>query len=133
MLHFDEAGLRVPSEEYRHDLDTPTLILGGGSFTMGHGLPYEDSFAGRLAAMPDFQLQLVNLGVQAYGTDQALLDAVVVTFTGEQSNPALRAALAPATAPAISALLSENCPVAAPATVTLCRHSLGTKQARSGS
>jgi hypothetical protein len=40
---------------------------------MGHGVAYEDTFIGRLADKPQNPYQLVNLGVQAYGTDQSLL------------------------------------------------------------
>jgi hypothetical protein len=49
------------------------MIFVGCSFTMGHGLLYEETVAGVLEAVPDFPLQIVNLGVQGYGTDQALL------------------------------------------------------------
>lgn len=72
-MHFDDLGCRVGSPEERHNPVAPTVLLVGDSYTFGHGVPYEESFAGRLAAMPDFPFQVVNLGVQAYGTDQALL------------------------------------------------------------
>lgn len=72
-IHFDDHGIRVPVEGYRFDPAAPTVILAGCSYTFGHGLPYEETFAGRLAARPDVPLQVVNLGVQGYGTDQSLL------------------------------------------------------------
>lgn len=71
-MHFDPHGVRTPSLMMRHDEDAETVILVGCSITFGHGLPYEETFAGRLEAIPDFP-QVVNLGVQGYGTDQALL------------------------------------------------------------
>jgi hypothetical protein len=40
---------------------------------MGYGLPFEDTFIGQLAEYPNFPYQVVNLGVEAYGTDQSLL------------------------------------------------------------
>ena len=78
----------------RRDRAAPTVILVGGSFTMGHGVTHEESFAGQLETMSDFPYQIVNLGVQAFGTDQALLQlkrhfrkfntqAVVYTFIND--------------------------------------------------
>ena len=69
-IHFDSIGARVARPDLSRD-DRPTLIFVGGSYTMGHGVTHEETFAGRLeAALP---VQVVNLGVQAYGTDQSLL------------------------------------------------------------
>ena len=72
-MHFDDMGSRVGAPGVRHDAAKPSILFVGCSFTMGHGVAYEDSFVGRLEAMPDFRLQAVNLGVQGYGTDQSLL------------------------------------------------------------
>jgi hypothetical protein len=71
--HFDELGTRVRVPGLKHDPAAPTVLLVGDSFTMGHGVVFEETFAGRLEAMPDFPYQVVNLGVQAFGTDQSLL------------------------------------------------------------
>lgn len=72
-IHFDSMGARVASAEGTRDPDRPTVFFVGGSYTMGHGLPYEETFVGRLDGDPAFPFQVVNLGVQGYGTDQALL------------------------------------------------------------
>lgn len=72
-LNFNTIGSRVPSPGTEHDPQAPTLILVGGSFTMGHGVEYEESLAGQLESIPGLNLQVVNLGVQAYGTDQSLI------------------------------------------------------------
>lgn len=40
---------------------------------MGHGLTYEESFVGAFDALKEVPYQIVNLGVQGYGSDQALL------------------------------------------------------------
>ena len=89
-VHTDERGIRVPTPDTRLDPDLPTVIFVGGSYTMGYGLPFEDTFVGQLASYPDFPYQVVNLGVEAYGTDQALLrlrrymdafDTVAVVYT----------------------------------------------------
>jgi hypothetical protein len=90
--HFDAFGARVPSPERPSVGGIPSVLLVGDSFAMGHGVTYEESLAGRLDEALD--LQVVNLGVQAYGTAQALLRlrgaidrfetrAVVHTFIGE--------------------------------------------------
>jgi hypothetical protein len=70
---FDEFGARVARAGDRHDRRRPSLLLVGCSFTMGHGLTHEESIAGQLERLPGFPLQVVNLAVQGYGTDQALL------------------------------------------------------------
>lgn len=90
-VFFDENGFRVPRPGFQYDRNRPSILFIGGSFTMGHGVSWEQSFVGRVAELlPAYQT--VNLGVQAYGTDQALLtlkkycdtfktSIVVYTFT----------------------------------------------------
>jgi len=72
-VHTNEQGIRVPMPDTRLDPNLPTVIFVGGSFTMGYGLPFEETFIGQLADYPNFPYQVVNLGVEAYGTDQAWL------------------------------------------------------------
>jgi hypothetical protein len=90
-FHINDNGVRVGSPGESHDPKAPAVLFVGGSFTFGYGVPYEDSFPGQLSRNSDFNYQAVNLGVEAYGTDQALLNlknkfnqyntqAVVYTF-----------------------------------------------------
>jgi hypothetical protein len=72
-IYFDTLGLRVRAPGVRYDPEAPTALFVGCSYTFGHGVPYEESFIGRLAATPGFPYQVVNLGVQGYGTDQSWL------------------------------------------------------------
>ncbi len=72
-MHFNELGFRVRDPGVRLDPSAPTVFFVGCSVTMGQGVTYEDSFAGQLERMPEFPFQAVNLGVQGFGTDQALL------------------------------------------------------------
>jgi len=72
-VFFDENGIRVPSEGFHLDPAKPSILFVGCSYTMGHALFYEETVAGLIAALPQFQFQVVNLGVQAYGTDQTLI------------------------------------------------------------
>src|SRR5262249_31940558 len=72
-IHFDAIGARVASPDAVADPASPTAVFVRCSYTFGHGLPYAETFVGRLAADRGFPLQAVNLGVQGYGTDQALL------------------------------------------------------------
>lgn len=73
-VHFDEFGARVRSPDRVPDPGAPSILFVGGSYTMGHGLSYEDSFVGRFDdEVAARGLQVVNLGVQGYGSDQALL------------------------------------------------------------
>jgi hypothetical protein len=66
-------GARVPAAGPDRDPARPTVLLVGNSFTMGHGLTYEESLAGQLERQPGFPWQVANYAVQGYGTDQSLL------------------------------------------------------------
>lgn len=70
---FDARGARIAEDGPRHRGDRPEILLVGGSFTMGHGLFAEETFGGILDADPALPYDVVNLGVQGYGTDQSLL------------------------------------------------------------
>jgi hypothetical protein len=72
-VSFDDNGIRVQSADIRLDSNQPSVLFIGGSFTMGHGLSYEESFVGKFNAFDEVPYQTVNLGVQGYGTDQAFL------------------------------------------------------------
>ena len=89
-IHLDWDGIRVPRAGHRLSALRPSVLFIGGSFTMGHALSYEDSFVGQFEALDGMPYQAVNLGVQAYGSDQALLalqrflpkfDTKVVVYT----------------------------------------------------
>ncbi len=71
---FDAEGIRVPTADTKLDPERPSILFIGGSFTMGHRLPYDETFAAQLGRRLDDRYQIVNLGVQAFGTDQALLN-----------------------------------------------------------
>ena len=71
--HFDQRGIRVPSPDFTLDPARSSVLFIGCSFTMGHGLSYHENFVGKFAAIPQNPWQAVNLGVQAYGADQAYL------------------------------------------------------------
>jgi hypothetical protein len=94
VMHFDDIGSRIASPDCYPDPAANTTMFIGGSYTMGHGLSFEDSMAGQVAAWKSSSGQVVNLGVQGYGTDQALLrmeqhfahfktQAVVYTFISD--------------------------------------------------
>ena len=94
-MYFDDLGCRVRRPGDQADRSAPTALFVGDSYTFGHGVTYEESFVGRLAMRPDFPFEVVNLGAQAYGTDQSLLllkrqfkkfntKLVVYTFTSMQ-------------------------------------------------
>ncbi|MGE5047647.1 MAG: hypothetical protein ACM3PC_03680 [Deltaproteobacteria bacterium] len=67
----DAWGDRGPSASAAPDPSLPSLVIAGESVGVGHGLPFEDTFAARLAAR--LHLQLVNVSAGGYGTDQSLL------------------------------------------------------------
>ena len=72
-VHFDKNGSRVQNPGFHFDYAKPSVLFIGDSFTMGHGLSYEESFVGKFDALKEVPYQVVNLGVQGYGSDQALL------------------------------------------------------------
>lgn len=72
--YFDKDGIRVPNAKYTFDYQKPTILFIGSSYTMGHGLSYEETFEAKLEVLlRDKGYQCVNLGVQGYGSDQALI------------------------------------------------------------
>jgi len=72
-MYFDDLGLRVASARDHADPAAPSVLFVGDSFTFGHGVTYEETFIGQIRSRTDFPFQVINLGVQGYGTDQALL------------------------------------------------------------
>ena len=67
----NDEGNRARSihDDSRHD--EPTILIGGESIAMGMGNAYEDGFAARLEN--DTGIQVVDLGVDAYGLDQTYM------------------------------------------------------------
>jgi len=72
-MNFDSIGARALAADRLANPDIPTILMIGGSFTMGQGDMYEESVSGILESELDGQFQAINLGVQVYGTDQSLL------------------------------------------------------------
>ncbi len=73
VMHFNEQGIRVRRPEPPLDPSRPSVLFIGCSFTMGHGVDYNDTLPGQFEKINGGYLQSVNMGVQGYGTDQALL------------------------------------------------------------
>src|SRR6202030_2088028 len=67
----DSWGDRAASDQGGPDAERPSLVIAGESIAVGHGLPFEQTFAALLAEQ--LGLQLVTLGAGGYATDQALL------------------------------------------------------------
>lgn len=72
-LAFEAHGFRAATATAAARPNVPSVLLVGGSFTMGHGVTWRESLAGQLAGRPEVPGQVVNLAVQGFGTDQALL------------------------------------------------------------
>lgn len=72
-IYLNKNGIRVPHPDFKLDNRLPSVLFIGDSFTFGHGLSYEDSFVGKFASHKEIPYQVVNLGVQGYGSDQSLL------------------------------------------------------------
>ena len=72
-MFFDKDGIRIPSPDFEFDYSKPSILFVGCSFTMGHALNFEESFVGKFAEVDKMPYQVVNLGVQGYGSDQSLI------------------------------------------------------------
>lgn len=72
-VHFNEYGIRVSDPKIKLDYSKPSILFIGGSYVMGDGLQYEESIAAQLNKLIGNEYQVVNLGVQAYGSDQSLI------------------------------------------------------------
>ncbi len=71
---FGMRGAAVPIERTP---DTFRAVCLGDSFTFGEGVRYPDTYPAKLAlllssAMPDRNVEVLNAGVQAYGTNDAI-------------------------------------------------------------
>lgn len=70
---FNKDGIRSLKKDSTYNYQAPTVLFIGCSFTMGHGINFQDTFVHSLNKERYSGLQFVNLGVQAYGTDQIYL------------------------------------------------------------
>jgi len=67
----DAWGDRAASDAGAPDPELPSLIVSGESIAVGHGVPYEQTFAAHMGK--DLGLQVVNVACGGYGSDQAHL------------------------------------------------------------
>jgi hypothetical protein len=65
----DAAGNRARSADQPIDPGRRTIVIAGESIAFGESLAWDDTFAAHLAA--DLDVQVVNTGVPAYGSEQA--------------------------------------------------------------
>lgn len=73
----DDDGDRARSADDHPHPDRPTILVAGESIAFGYGLPYEETFPYLVGR--HLGLQVVNLAVVGYGSDQAhlrVLDAL---------------------------------------------------------
>ena len=67
----DAWGDRAASDAGAPDPELPSLVVSGESIAVGHGVPYEQTFAAQMGK--DLGLQVVNVACGGYGSDQAYL------------------------------------------------------------
>jgi hypothetical protein len=70
----DAHGDRAPSADWKEDPESPTVIVAGESIASGHALQWSETFAARLGEM--LRVQVVDVAVAGYGSDQAYLRAL---------------------------------------------------------
>jgi len=67
----DAWGDRAASDARAPDPELPSLVVSGESIAVGHGVPYEQTFAAQMGE--HLGLQVVNVACGGYGSDQAYL------------------------------------------------------------
>jgi hypothetical protein len=73
VYHLGEWGVRSDNPLRKIDYSKPRILFIGDSITFGYGLNYEETFAAKIGKLLGDKFEVVNLGVQGYGTDQALI------------------------------------------------------------
>lgn len=68
--HLDSHGFRVADPFHKIDFSKPRMLFIGDSITFGYGITYEDTFAAKINGLTGNKFEVVNVGVQGYGTDQ---------------------------------------------------------------
>jgi len=71
-VSINSKGFRGPEREYERGERPFRVLVLGDSFVWGYGVDFEDSFCARLERLIP-ELEVVNLAVNGYGTDQELL------------------------------------------------------------
>lgn len=70
--HFDKFGIRAPSPHHELSAEKPRILFIGDSVTFGEELNYDQTFVAQISQLLGDKFEVVNLGVQGYGTDQSL-------------------------------------------------------------
>lgn len=95
--HFNDSGIRSKQVNYKVDWTKPRILFIGGSVTFGEELNYEDTFPALIGALLEDRFEVVNLGIQGFGTAQSMLrlkgfvedfspQYIVYTFIGDHIN-----------------------------------------------
>ncbi len=76
VYHINEHGMRGPAVKREKPPDCLRIVCLGDSITFGEGVRYEDAYPARLEALlseagAERSVQVLNAGVQAYGTTDA--------------------------------------------------------------
>lgn len=71
--YFNEDGIRTSDPNAKFTTDKPKIIFIGGSVTFGEALNFEDTFPAKIGSLLKDKYQIINLGVQGFGSDQSLL------------------------------------------------------------
>lgn len=68
-----EDAFRSSDQHLKVDYFKQRILFIGDSITFGHGINYNNTFSAQLEKLFENNIQMINLGVQGYGTDQAFL------------------------------------------------------------
>lgn len=71
--HFNNRGIRVATPGAQIDYRKPRLVFIGDSVTFGEELSYDQTFVAQVNHLLGDRFEVINLGVQGFGTDQSLL------------------------------------------------------------
>lgn len=71
--HFDKNGIRSASPNYTINYDKPRILFIGDSVTFGEELNFKDTYAYKINELLGNKYEVVNLGVQGFGSAQSML------------------------------------------------------------
>lgn len=72
VVEINSKGFRGPERDYARNAGVRRVLVMGDSLTWGYGVDFEGTFTARLEKLVP-NLEVVNLGVSGYSTDQELL------------------------------------------------------------
>lgn len=72
-VNINQEGFRTLHLFDMTDRSKPVIMFIGDSITFGHGIEFQDTFVYKIKTLFGDKIEVINMGVQGFGTDQAFL------------------------------------------------------------